>query len=52
MEGKRPLWAPWRVEYIRNLGSPGCFLCGNTEKNPEKPDVPVGWAVVPVYVPL
>ncbi len=38
MEGKRPLWAPWRVEYIRNLGSPGCFLCGNAEENPEKPE--------------
>ena len=36
MEGKRPLWAPWRVEYIRNLGSPGCFLCVNTDENPEK----------------
>lgn len=38
MDGKRPLWAPWRVEYIRNLGSPDCFLCGNTEENPEKPE--------------
>jgi len=23
----RPLWAPWRVEYIRNEKEEGCFLC-------------------------
>lgn len=21
------LWAPWRMQYIRNAGQPGCFLC-------------------------
>ncbi len=23
----RPLWAPWRVAFIRGKKSPGCFLC-------------------------
>jgi len=23
----RPLWAPWRIEYIRGIASGGCFLC-------------------------
>ncbi len=25
----RPLWAPWRIEFIRSRKEPGCFLCGN-----------------------
>ena len=25
----RPLWAPWRIEFIRSKKEPGCFLCGN-----------------------
>lgn len=24
---KRPLWAPWRIEYIRGEKEDGCFLC-------------------------
>jgi len=24
---KRPLWAPWRIEYIRSEKENGCFLC-------------------------
>ena len=24
---KRPLWAPWRIEYIREEKEGGCFLC-------------------------
>ncbi len=24
---KRPLWAPWRIEYIRNEKQDDCFLC-------------------------
>ena len=24
---KRPLWAPWRVDYIRSEKEAGCFLC-------------------------
>ena len=24
---KRPLWAPWRVDYIRGEKGDGCFLC-------------------------
>lgn len=35
---KRPLWAPWRVEYIRNLKKPGCFLCGNEKAAEDKPE--------------
>jgi ATP adenylyltransferase len=29
----RPLWAPWRIEFIRSKKESGCFLCGN-----EKPE--------------
>ena len=28
----RPLWAPWRIEFIRGEKKPGCFLCGKKEK--------------------
>jgi len=24
---KRPLWAPWRIDYIRGEKEDGCFLC-------------------------
>ena len=24
---KRPLWAPWRIDYIRSKKNGGCFLC-------------------------
>lgn len=27
----RPLWAPWRIEFIRGKKEPGCFLCGKKE---------------------
>ena len=27
----RPLWAPWRIEFIRSKKTPGCFLCGKKE---------------------
>ena len=27
----RPLWAPWRIEFIRGEKKPGCFLCGKKE---------------------
>ena len=31
---KRPLWAPWRIEYIRSKKKGDCFLCRiYTEKN-------------------
>ena len=33
MEGRRPLWAPWRMEYIRSATQPGrCIFC-----EPEQP---------------
>ena len=25
--GKRPIWAPWRIEYIRSEKDGGCFIC-------------------------
>ena len=31
-----PLWAPWRVEFIRGEKSPDCFLCGNESPNVER----------------
>jgi len=36
---QRPLWAPWRIEFIRAKKSGECFLCGKKEKgeSPEEP---------------
>ncbi|MCI7644358.1 MAG: HIT domain-containing protein [Lentisphaeria bacterium] len=31
---RRPLWAPWRVEFIRGSKSGSCFLCNN-----QQPDI-------------
>ncbi|MBS1370025.1 MAG: HIT domain-containing protein [Lentisphaeria bacterium] len=28
-ESNRPLWAPWRVDFIRGERPEECFLCGN-----------------------
>ena len=28
IEEKRPLWAPWRIEFIRSEKDGDCFLCG------------------------
>ncbi len=28
---KRPLWAPWRIEFIRKEKDGECFLCGNEQ---------------------
>ena len=32
----RPLWAPWRIEYIRAEKNDGCFLCDAANKRREK----------------
>lgn len=29
---KRPLWAPWRIDFIRSEKEESCFLCGKKEK--------------------
>ncbi len=34
----RPLWAPWRVEFIRSEKSGACFLCGNETARPGIPE--------------
>ncbi len=36
-ENNRPLWAPWRIEFIRGNRGAGCFLCGN-ETPGDKPE--------------
>lgn len=38
-EENRPLWAPWRIEFIRGPKEKRCFLCGNEEPGdrPEEP---------------
>ena len=33
----RPLWAPWRIEFIRGEKEACCFLCGN-ETESDKPE--------------
>lgn len=30
---QRPLWAPWRIEFIRSQKNGECFLCNNKEKS-------------------
>jgi ATP adenylyltransferase len=37
MRGKKPLWAPWRREYIGKPKAGGCVFCRAAE-NPEDPD--------------
>ena len=32
-EESRPLWAPWRIDFIRSKKEPGCFLCGNESRD-------------------
>ncbi len=32
---ERPLWAPWRIEYIVGEKSGGCFLCSAFDAEPE-----------------
>ena len=33
---ERPLWAPWRIEFIRSEKDGECFLCGNETPNQDK----------------
>ncbi|MDD5599922.1 MAG: HIT domain-containing protein [Victivallaceae bacterium] len=35
MSSNRPLWAPWRIEFIRGDKDGSCFLCGNEQNNPD-----------------
>ncbi len=37
-EEARPLWAPWRIHFIRSEKTEGCFLCGRRESRPETPE--------------
>ncbi len=37
-EESRPLWAPWRISFIRSEKTPGCFLCNNREIRPDSPE--------------
>lgn len=34
MSSNRPLWAPWRIEFIRNTSDGNCFLCNNEHRHP------------------
>jgi len=39
MTGKpRPLWAPWRIDYILSDKVESCFLCNRKEKNDSEDD--------------
>jgi len=35
MSSNRPLWAPWRIEFIRGEKDNTCFLCDNGRINPD-----------------
>lgn len=41
MSENRPLWAPWRIEFIRGEKSGECFLCNNEKENPAKAEEPL-----------
>ena len=34
MSSNRPLWAPWRIEFIRGEEEDCCFLCDKEQYNP------------------
>lgn len=38
MSSSRPLWAPWRMEYIRTPKDNDCFLCNNQTAGSGKPE--------------
>ena len=40
MSDNRPIWAPWRIEFIRSEKSGGCFLCNN-EKERDSEEEPL-----------
>jgi len=35
---ERPLWAPWRIEFIRSPKDKTCFLCGNEKEDASRPE--------------
>ncbi len=35
----KTLWAPWRIEYIRNEKPPGCIFCGKDSGSHDKDDL-------------
>jgi len=38
----RPLWAPWRIEYIRSGAQEGCFFCEKAERRTDEADHVIG----------
>ena len=38
MSNDRPLWAPWRIEFITGEKEKRCFLCGKETVNPAWPE--------------
>ena len=37
-EESRPLWAPWRISFIRSKKEQGCFMCNNKEARESSPE--------------
>ena len=37
-EESRPLWAPWRISFIRSPKGQGCFLCNHREARDDSPE--------------
>ena len=37
-EESRPLWAPWRISFIRSKKEQGCFMCNNKEAREGSPE--------------
>lgn len=40
MSSNRPLWAPWRIEFIRSEKETGCFLCDKEKPDMSSPEEP------------
>lgn len=38
MSNDRPLWAPWRIEFIKGAKEARCFLCGQEPGKPPAPE--------------
>jgi ATP adenylyltransferase len=41
MSTNRPLWAPWRIDFIRGEKEERCFLCDNQVHDENSPETPL-----------
>ncbi|MFA7232014.1 MAG: HIT domain-containing protein [Victivallaceae bacterium] len=41
MSNNRPLWAPWRIDFIRGTKEERCFLCVKSSHDQDSPEEPL-----------